>query len=143
MLAIKEMTPSKPNSRRVFFKATLAAMGGFAVWLMDTMVRRTATLPESATTTVTVPLPAGNAVRFYDQAIVITGQGQVAVFSPVCPHLGCHINRLEGDELVCPCHGSRFNLRGQIVHAPATRSLQALPFELDRASSTLRIAVKS
>jgi cytochrome b6-f complex iron-sulfur subunit len=137
------MTFSEPKSRRVFFKTALAAAGAFAVWLMDAMASRYALLPESTTTIVTIPLAAGDAVRFYDDAIVVTEKGQVAAFSPVCPHLGCHINRVEGDELVCPCHGSRFSLRGQLMHGPATHSLQPLAFELDRRDSMLRITVKS
>lgn len=94
-------------------------------------------------TTVSLPMPAGNAARFYDDAIVITEKGQTAVFSPVCPHLGCHINRLEEGELICPCHGSRFNLRGQLTHGPSTQGLQPLSFEIDAVRATLRIAVKS
>jgi nitrite reductase/ring-hydroxylating ferredoxin subunit len=132
-----------PKSRRAFLKTMLVASGGFAAWLMDAMAKRKAASPESATKTVTVPLAAGDAIRFYDEAIVVTNSGQVMVFSPVCPHLGCHINRVEGNNLVCPCHGSRFDLRGHLQHGPATRGLQPLAFELDRATATVRVAVKS
>lgn len=137
------MTLSGPQSRRAFLQTMLAGMGAFAAWLMETTIRRSTALPESTTSSVTVPLPAGDAVRFYDEAIVIARNGQVAAFSSVCTHLGCHINRVEGDELVCPCHGSRFNLRGQLTHGPAAHNLRPLAFAIDRADATVVITVKS
>lgn len=48
-------------------------------------------------------------------------EGYFAV-SAVCPHLGCTIAR-QGDGFECPCHGSRFNNRGEVVNGPATTSL--------------------
>jgi len=44
-----------------------------------------------------------------------------------CTHLSCRpaldpVSRL----LVCPCHGSRFDLQGRVVNGPAERSLQRL-----------------
>lgn len=111
------------------------------------MTKRAASLPENSTTIVSVPLPSGNAVRFYDRAIVVFDRGHIAVFSSKCPHLGCRINSVEssaqGRELVCPCHGSRYSLSGQLVHGPATRGLEPLAFNIDRADAVLRIAVKS
>lgn len=42
--------------------------------------------------------------------------------SMICPHLGCAVERREGDYL-CPCHGSRFLQNGDVVNGPATRGL--------------------
>lgn len=41
-----------------------------------------------------------------------------------CTHLGCHpsLDSARG-ELACPCHGSRFNLKGQVLKGPADRPL--------------------
>lgn len=109
---------------------------------MNGLARRAAEIAENAMTIMTVPLPLGESVRFYDAAIVIAAKDTAKVFSSTCPHLGCRINRSEGDQLVCPCHGSRFNLHGELLHGPATRALQPLSFELDRAESVLRITLK-
>ncbi len=40
----------------------------------------------------------------------------------VCTHLGC-LPRPERKSLVCPCHGSRFALDGQVISGPARRAL--------------------
>ena len=40
----------------------------------------------------------------------------------VCTHLGC-TPRVEADQLVCPCHGSRFMRDGTLVNGPAARPL--------------------
>jgi len=42
--------------------------------------------------------------------------------SSVCTHLGCNVKR-GGPGFECPCHGSRFDENGQVVHGPAPRSL--------------------
>jgi nitrite reductase/ring-hydroxylating ferredoxin subunit len=39
-----------------------------------------------------------------------------------CAHRGCalHEGRLEGETIICPCHGSTFRLDGSLVRGPAT-----------------------
>jgi cytochrome b6-f complex iron-sulfur subunit len=41
----------------------------------------------------------------------------------ICTHLGC-TPRLEGKQFVCPCHGSRFRLDGEVLAGPAKRALE-------------------
>jgi len=48
-------------------------------------------------------------------------QGFYAVVA-ICTHLGC-TPRLDANEFICPCHGSRFASDGQVLAAPATRAL--------------------
>ncbi len=137
------MTESPPNPRRLFLKAGLASLGACALWLMNSLAKRAEVSPENAETIVTVPLTVGNGIRFYDRAIVISGGEPLAVFSSTCPHLGCRINRAEGSEIVCPCHGSRFNTRGEVLRGPARHGLQPLRFELDQTGAKLRITLNN
>lgn len=62
-------------------------------------------------------------------AWVIRGKdGNVAVLSTICPHLGCSVRWAAAkDEFGCPCHESGFALDGARRHGPARRGLDALP----------------
>ena len=74
-------------------------------------------------------------VRFNREyrAYVIGTSGGVYALSAVCTHLGC-ITRYLSDEKViaCPCHGSRFDLEGSVVHGPAPRALPWLGVKTDQ-----------
>jgi menaquinol-cytochrome c reductase iron-sulfur subunit len=54
-------------------------------------------------------------------------QGKVNVFAVNCSHLGCSINLdTAGKKFACPCHGSQFNLAGDVIHGPAIAPLSHL-----------------
>ncbi|HLO63403.1 MAG TPA: FAD-dependent oxidoreductase [Azonexus sp.] len=72
-----------------------------------------------------------------DAAIVRDGPRKLAVFrdeggelhvlSAQCTHLGClvHWNSAERS-WDCPCHGSRFDVQGRVLHGPAPAALDAV-----------------
>jgi Rieske Fe-S protein len=57
-------------------------------------------------------------------AVYRDAHGVVHERSAVCPHLGCivHWNRAE-KTWDCPCHGSRFDCKGQVINGPANKNL--------------------
>lgn len=59
--------------------------------------------------------------------------GKVVVFSPACPHLGCGY-RWDGDDkkFKCPCHGSVYDVTGQVLAGPAPRPLDVLPSKVEQ-----------
>ena len=58
-------------------------------------------------------------------------EGQLAVLSAICPHLGCSVSWQAGnDKFVCPCHGGEFKSDGQHVFGPPPRALDRLPTQL-------------
>ena len=75
-------------------------------------------------------------VRFNKEqkAYVIGGSAGVYALSAVCTHLGC-ITRFLSDQgvIACPCHGSRFDLEGNVVEGPAPRPLRWLQVGADSA----------
>lgn len=51
--------------------------------------------------------------------------GNVNVFSAVCPHLGCIVQwNAEEKSFDCPCHGSRYAKEGVVINGPATIGLE-------------------
>jgi len=79
-------------------------------------------------------------VTFAEEAIVVKrAEGGPAVLSSRCTHLGCRISRVEGDELACPCHGSRFRLDGTVARGPAAEPLAHLRHTVDGGSGALLV----
>lgn len=51
--------------------------------------------------------------------------GVYHVVKPVCTHLGCDLVFNQGDTVWdCPCHGSRFDIDGTVLHGPACKPLE-------------------
>ena len=57
-------------------------------------------------------------------AVYRDGRGAAHELSAVCPHLGCIVH-WNGAEKTwdCPCHGSRFDPKGQVISGPANSPL--------------------
>lgn len=49
-------------------------------------------------------------------------EDEVVAFSAICTHKGCTVG-VEGSSLVCPCHGSTFDLTGANTAGPAPAPL--------------------
>jgi Rieske Fe-S protein len=61
-----------------------------------------------------------------DQVIVAqTSAGHFVAFSSLCTHACCPVS-FTGKEFTCPCHGSTFNLTGQVTGGPAPTALPSL-----------------
>ena len=57
--------------------------------------------------------------------------GEVSVFSPVCPHLGCRYDWKPAEQhFFCACHRSVFALDGHVLAGPSPRPLDRLPAEI-------------
>ena len=53
--------------------------------------------------------------------------GSVHAVSPICTHRGCQVQFNNAEQTWdCPCHGSRFDVEGKVIHGPAVRDLAPL-----------------
>ena len=110
---------------------TAIALGGT---LLNACSKRTEDHPQVTSGTVSVgtwqEVPAGTvSTRFMIQyGIVLSNDsGTVLAIRPKCTHKGCIVPWVEEqNQFVCPCHGSRYNILGQVVHGPAKRPLPAI-----------------
>ena len=56
---------------------------------------------------------------------------KVTVFSPICPHLGCHFLWDPAlKRFACPCHASVYSIDGKVLYGPAPRPLDPLPSKI-------------
>jgi glycine/D-amino acid oxidase-like deaminating enzyme/nitrite reductase/ring-hydroxylating ferredoxin subunit len=71
----------------------------------------------------------GRVVRLDGQKVAATRDrsGTLHAVSPTCTHMGCDVawNALE-QTWDCPCHGSRYEPDGRVLHGPATMPLEPL-----------------
>lgn len=86
----------------------------------------------SGSLTSVADVPVGGAVSAEDSSgkPVIVSQptkGDLVAFSAICTHQGCTVAP-QGDQLVCPCHGSTYDLAtGDNTGGPAPKPLAKIP----------------
>ena len=83
---------------------------------------------------IRIPPEIGEGLTVVEGALVRRDAAGVRAWSSRCTHLGCRIERVDGGEAVCPCHGSRYRADGSVASGPATRPLVALRVEPDPAT---------
>ena len=113
-------------SRRKFIQLTATGVAAFFFYLWDKMAGRG--LADRTYHKTVLPV-SRKLVSFYADYIVVNRKGKARVLSSHCTHLGCVINKVDGEKLVCPCHGSEFDLEGRAVKGPAYKPLPAYRFE--------------
>ncbi|WP_440946102.1 FAD-dependent oxidoreductase [Methanosarcina sp. T3] len=51
-------------------------------------------------------------------------QGVLYTLNPACRHMGCFVSWNDAEKTWdCPCHGSRYNARGEVIQSPAVYGL--------------------
>jgi len=74
-------------------------------------------------------VPGGGALIFGQKKIAVIKENQdIYALNLTCTHLGCTVNATSKG-FTCPCHGSVFNNRGNVIKGPADRPLKTLAVE--------------
>lgn len=74
----------------------------------------------------------GKIVKYEGQKIALykDEDGKVYGLSPTCNHMGCSINWNTAEKSWdCPCHGSRFNMYGEMITGPAVKDQERIVIE--------------
>ena len=129
----------KRIKRRLFLKLSMAIIATETLYIWDKLFETD--IANRVAKHITVPYNNVKSVSFYNDFIVVNQPKEVAVFSSKCTHLGCKINKKEGEDLICPCHGSHFNLSGKAISGPAYKPLQKLAFQVDRLKKILTVKI--
>jgi nitrite reductase/ring-hydroxylating ferredoxin subunit len=65
--------------------------------------------------------------------LLVKQSGQVFALDDTCVHAGCSLSggQIEGRSIICPCHGSQYELdSGSVINGPATRPEPTLAVRL-------------
>ena len=74
-------------------------------------------------------VPGRGALIFGQKKIAVIKENKdIYALNLTCTHLGCTVNATTKG-FTCPCHGSIFTTRGDVVKGPADRSLKRLAVE--------------
>ena len=58
--------------------------------------------------------------------------GGFLALSRKCTHLGCTVPWVDKEKrFACPCHGSVFDIRGEVISPPAPRALDVYPVSIE------------
>jgi 3-phenylpropionate/trans-cinnamate dioxygenase ferredoxin subunit len=91
--------------------------------------QRIASLSELNEGTITAREVDGKPIALY------LVEGQPLATSDLCTHEECPLSdegEIEGDEVSCLCHGSRFNVRtGAVLQGPATEPIPVYPVRVE------------
>ncbi len=130
------------SRRKVLGRTMAGAMGLPLLGGLMAMLRRVQARQVPTAVSLPSDIPAGLSI-IGSVVVQQDSDGTVHAHSGRCTHLGCHLDRVQGDEAVCPCHGSRFRGDGTVVKGPATRPLEALKAEPDKATGGWIVHVRA
>ncbi|BCB78488.1 Rieske (2Fe-2S) protein [Phytohabitans flavus] len=89
----------------------------------------------------TADIPVGSGAIFPGQQVVVTQPtaGEFRAFSAQCTHQGCLVSQMDGAEIICACHVSRFSITdGSVIDGPAPSPLPARSISVEGESIVLR-----
>ncbi|AGL15648.1 Rieske (2Fe-2S) iron-sulfur domain-containing protein [Actinoplanes sp. N902-109] len=85
-----------------------------------------------ATLAKVADIPEGGGIIKGDYVITQPQSGTFKAFSKICTHQGCPVNKVDGDQISCPCHGSTFSIAdGSPTGGPATKALPETKVKVD------------
>lgn len=128
------------TSRRSFVAKLWLALGGAAMleyaWLTVEFLRPRRAQAEAEVIVAgrvdrfepgsVTAFPAG---RFY---LARLDDGGFMALRRECTHLGCTVPWIDEEHrFVCPCHASAYDIRGDVVSAPAPRPLDLVPVRIE------------
>lgn len=139
-----EIESKAEPARRSFLNSLWIILGGvalaefLAVAFAFLRPPKSKALREKAETIIT----AGVVERFTPDSVTAFVRGKFYLarledggflaLSRTCTHLGCTVPWIEKDmKFACPCHGSTFDITGNVIDPPAPRALNIYPMTIE------------
>jgi glycine/D-amino acid oxidase-like deaminating enzyme/nitrite reductase/ring-hydroxylating ferredoxin subunit len=137
-ILISDLITSNHNPWAELYDASrvkpLAGMRGFLTENIDFPSRLIGDrfTPAQTSDVATIRENEGQIVRVGGKKIAAyrDAEGELHMMSPVCPHLGCYVHWNDAEKSWdCPCHGSRFSCKGQLINGPAVSDLASETYD--------------
>ncbi len=131
----QEGMQAKRSRRRLlrlgWIGAAIVVLGG-QFWLLFKLFLTPRTLGTQGRQVVagsTEQFAVGSVVHFWkDRFLLVRHPTGFLALSHQCTHQRCNVDYMaERDVILCPCHGSQFDLTGAVLTGPASRSLDRFP----------------
>jgi glycine/D-amino acid oxidase-like deaminating enzyme/nitrite reductase/ring-hydroxylating ferredoxin subunit len=130
-MIISDEILGKPNEFQHLYKLRVPALGSLPKFVQHNMqivgdlVADFISSPESDFTRITPG--EGEVIKIEGKHLAVyrNDNDEVYAVSAICPHMGCtvHWNKFE-KSWDCPCHGSRFDIAGEVLEGPAIKALE-------------------
>jgi Rieske Fe-S protein len=142
-----------PVGRREFLKRTGIALGaatlaGSLSEILASCSSSTSPTITHGTTTISITSLAADGDFLIDSTVSPDGTPILVIrqnaatytaLSMLCTHQGCQVNSPVGGSISCPCHGSRYNLLGQVINGPAPSPLKSYSVVVNATVDTITV----
>jgi Rieske Fe-S protein len=139
--------------RREFLKRTGITLTGITLagalgQILESCSSLTGPAVSHGTTTIDISKLTSNGQFLVDSSVSPDGTPILVIrqnattytaLSMLCTHQGCQVNSPSGGSIYCSCHGSRFNLYGQVVNGPAPSALTSYSVVLNASANTIAV----
>jgi len=124
------------KNRRTFLRIAVAGAAAIFVFIWNKLTLQH--IQTAGQKLFTFPFNKNKEVTFSGDFIIVNRE-EMQVFSAHCTHLGCKIDKMQGDRFVCPCHGSEYDLNGNVIKGPAHRNLSELKASVSDDQTSITI----
>ena len=136
------METGKTFSRKAFLRLSVFTVTAGFIVLWQMLTSRQKQLSEEPVINKFNVSKLGTGIFLFDKFIVIKSVASLKVFSNKCTHAGCRINRETDGQLICPCHGSKYDAAtGKVLQGPAGLSLPQIPFSTDLKTGEIIVKI--
>ena len=139
----KQKTDQPQASRRSFLNKLWLALGSLAlIEVVGLVVAYLRPGKPRGTSPAEAVIEAGTVDRFANNSVTAFVRGKFYLcrledggfmaLSRKCTHLGCTVPWIDKEKrFACPCHGSAYDIRGEVISPPAPRPLDIYPVAIE------------
>lgn len=134
-----EQHPRRPIDRRGILIRMSASIAAFFAGVRLSFAQKRLAL--SLDKAEKLKSPGGfSLLKIQDKEVLFIRESEekIRAINPVCSHRKCTVTYSpEKKRIVCPCHGSNYDLDGSVLKGPAEKPLQVYEAELDLPKSRI------